>query len=327
MGKHDGSKRTAVRVRKPPKWLFLLVEIIVILLFVYGCLYFWGKANFMVSFYQISSEKIENEIRVVGLSDLHNWEFGKNNKKLVERIQELDPDIILIAGDMMLSGDEDISVVTSLCEQLVQIAPVYYSFGNHENDMVYGEGDQKAFLDEQSAIIGTGEDGMLDFDKLEMVDSRLPDMLKSLGVTILNNNFTSIQIKNQTIDIAGVDNTSGSYFPYSSYMVETFLTTNPQNLKIILAHMPSIPFAAMTYQSDLKYDLVLCGHKHGGIIRIPGLGGMFSGEGDLGNLFSGYDSGMITTTQGNVVVSRGLGNSNFLPRINNTPELVVVDFL
>ena len=78
-------------------------------------------------------------------------------------------------------------------------------------------------------------------------------------------------------------------------------------------------------QEELRYDLLLCGHKHGGIIRVPGLGGMFTSGGGYWNWFTGYDSGLIPNAQGNVVISRGLGNSNLLPRVNNTPELVVID--
>ena len=79
-----------------------------------------------------------DKIRVIELADLHNWTFGKDNKDLVKRIKDLKPDVIAIAGDMVLAGDQDISVAVSLCRQLVEIAPVYYSFGNHENEMVYG---------------------------------------------------------------------------------------------------------------------------------------------------------------------------------------------
>ena len=100
-----------------------------------------------------------DKIRVIELADLHNWTFGKDNKDLVKRIKDLKPDVIAIAGDMVLAGNQDISVAVSLCRQLVEIAPVYYSFGNHENEMVYGTDMLVDFLDEQAAISGTEEDG------------------------------------------------------------------------------------------------------------------------------------------------------------------------
>ena len=310
------------KLAKVGKWIGVGLGLLAL---VYVILYFLGRCRFEVSFYQIESNKTGERIRVVGLSDLHNWTFGKDNEDLIGRIQTLEPDLILIAGDMVVSGNDDISVAVSLCQNLTEIAPVYYSFGNHENEMVYGSDMLVEFLDEQAAKIGTDEYGTLDFDKIEMIDSRLPEQLREAGVTILNNGAASVTVRGQQVDIAGVDNLSGGYFPYSYHMIETFLTSDPQNLKLIIAHRPLIPYAGIVYQEDLRYDLLLCGHKHGGIIRIPGLGGMFSSGGDYWHWFTGYDSGMIPNEQGNVVISRGLGNSNPLPRVNNIPELVVID--
>ena len=302
------------------------IGVTVLLIFLsYLFLYALGRYRFEVTFYHLPSDKIEERIRVAGLSDLHNWTFGKDNEKLIGKIRELEPDIILIAGDMMTMGNDDISVPVSLCERLTEIAPVYYSFGNHENEMVYGSDMLADFLDEQAARVGTDEYGTLDYDRIEMKDARLPEALKKAGVTILNNNATRLTVKGYQVDIAGVDNLSGRYFPYSSHMVEEFLTVDPQNLKLIIAHRTLVPYAGIVYQENLRYDLILCGHKHGGIIRVPGLGGMFSSGGESLRWFTGYDSGMIPNEQGNVVISRGLGNSNPIPRINNLPELVVVD--
>lgn len=327
-GMKSKEKRNKHKITVSPKFIKSVKWIAVIFalfLLIYTVLYVIGRYRFEVSFYQLSSEKVADKIRVIELADLHNWTFGKDNKDLVKRIKDLKPDVIAIAGDMVLAGNQDISVAVSLCRQLVEIAPVYYSFGNHENEMVYGTDMLVDFLDEQAAISGTEEDGTLDYDKISMVDARLPEALKDAGVVILNSNTAGLKIRDQQVDIAGVDNLSGGYFPYSAHMIENFLTTNSDNLKIIIAHRPLIPYAGICYQEELRYDLLLCGHKHGGIIRVPGLGGMFTSGGGYWNWFTGYDSGLIPNAQGNVVISRGLGNSNLLPRVNNTPELVVID--
>ncbi len=168
------------------------------------------------------------------------------------------------------------------------------------------------------------EYGTLDFDKIVPTDSRLPDALLGLGVTVLNNGGVTVEVKGQSVDLIGVDNLSGTFFPYSAAVVGRALAASPENLKVILAHRPSVA-EALTYM-DFEYELLLCGHKHGGIVRIPGLGGMFC-EGSFWPWFTGEgkEAGMLSGPQGTVVVSRGLGNSSLLPRINNTPELVVID--
>ena len=88
--------------------------------------------SFVESYYQVQSDKLTSNVRVVQLSDLHLREFGDHNSELIERITTLKPDIIAITGDMNDKLVDDYSVVTDLCEELVKIAPVYYVPGNHE---------------------------------------------------------------------------------------------------------------------------------------------------------------------------------------------------
>lgn len=88
--------------------------------------------SFVESYYQVQSDKLTSNVRVVQLSDLHLHEFGDHNADLIERITALKPDIIAITGDMNDKLVDDYSVVTDLCTELVKIAPVYYVPGNHE---------------------------------------------------------------------------------------------------------------------------------------------------------------------------------------------------
>lgn len=300
----------------------------------YAVLYGIGRFTLETTFYTIESDKTEERIRIVGLADLHNWTFGRNNKRLVKMVADLQPDIILVAGDMVTAGESDISVAVSLCRQLVEIVPVYYSFGNHENIMVYGFDLMADFLDAQAA--GIDHDyGELDYSQMPVLDDSLPNALRRAGVTILNNDAASLEVKGVPVDIIGFDTCAGRYFQYSSHMVEKNLLEQPEHVKVLITHRPILArFSMPEYRSQMEspqkeqfvFDLLLCGHKHGGIIRIPGKGGMFSSisDGSLA-LFEGYDSGMVSDELGNVVISRGLGNHGFLPRINNTPEIVVID--
>ena len=92
-----------------------------------------------VSFYHLYSPKIvgAESVRAVVLSDLHNREFGPGNRELTRQITALEPDLILIAGDMVNADDENLDIVLNLCRALVEIAPVYYSPGNHESNLMY----------------------------------------------------------------------------------------------------------------------------------------------------------------------------------------------
>ena len=130
---------------KPRKACFGLLKKIVlsILRFVLGLAVLlaalWGiftliadHQSFVESYYQVQSDKLTSNVRVVQLSDLHLREFGDHNSELIERITALKPDIIAITGDMNDKLVDDYSVVTDLCTELVKIAPVYYVPGNHE---------------------------------------------------------------------------------------------------------------------------------------------------------------------------------------------------
>lgn len=311
--------------RRAKRWKILFLVTGGLSLF-YFFLYWAGTARFETTFYQIDNEKVKNPVRIVAISDLHNTTFGKNNCKLIERIVSLEPDLITILGDMNVYGDENIDVVVSLCEQLVEIAPVCYTYGNHENEMVFGSDMTGEFMEALADQYTVDEYGTIDYSRIAPVDARLPEALERLGVLILNNNSESIRVEEVQVDVVGIDNLSGTYFPYSYHIVEEVLDTEPQNLKLILTHRPLLDYA-ISFQEDLHYDLILCGHTHGGIIRLPGVGGMFA-EGGFWPWFTGKgrEAGCYKTDQGSVIVSRGMGNRWPIPRINNVPELVVVDF-
>lgn len=294
-----------------------------LLLFVYLGLYINGRSHFETVFYQLPSRKTEEQIRLVCLTDLHNWTFGRDNDLLISRIIELNPDIVLIAGDMVTAGEDDISVAVSICRQLAQTFPVYYSFGNHENEMVYSNSLTIDFLESYEDEMFEKDKAIADFSRIPMADPRLPDALTEVGVTLLNNQTASIEVKGCKVDLIGLNVESGAYHRYSKQLVNRFLTQEPQNLKLLIAHKPAI-YNVISLQENLRYDLLLCGHTHGGIIRLPGVGGLIRMAGE-GFWKEGQDAGLIKREQGYVFLGRGLGNSNPLPRIGNPPELAVID--
>ena len=111
--------------------------------------------SFDETFYRVFSQKINEPVRAVYLSDAHQVRFGEKNEKLLEHIRSLEPDIILLGGDLLNDVDPDVDYVIELCQKLVQIAPVFYGLGNHENKVIYDMDLYKDQLEEAGIEEGT----------------------------------------------------------------------------------------------------------------------------------------------------------------------------
>ena len=277
--------------RKKPNIVLLILLILAIALVMTVVVNVFINRNFTVSFYQIRSEKVSDNIRIIELSDLHNKQYGKNNSKLVGKIKALNPDLIVYAGDMMNYKNDDYSVLWNLTEQLSEIAPIYACHGNNELD-------QYLFRDKQ-------------FVK----------ELEARGVNYLSNEAVDVKVKNTVLQLIAVSDNLKQYdieTNNSKKFVESLKPTD--NCRICLTHYPELFKEKLL---DKGIDVALTGHAHGGLVRIPFVGGLYStGEGFLPTFTSGVyemEDGAL------VVVSRGLGSSSFFPRINNQPELVVAD--
>ena len=247
--------------------------------------------NFTVSFYQVRSEKVTDNVRVVELADLHNATYGKDNEKLVAKVRALKPDLIFYAGDMMNYKNSDYSVLFTLSDKLSEVAPIYACLGNNELDQYLFE--DKSFVKE----------------------------LSSHKVNVLSNEATDVTVGNTTVQLIAVTEGADQYDnpnTNAKKFVESLEPTN--NCRICLTHYPELFLNKLL---DKNIDIAFTGHAHGGHIRLPKIGGLYSnGEGFLPKLTAGVEEAADGTQ---VVISRGLGNHNFLPRINNQPELVVVD--
>ena len=282
-------KRKALRI-------FLRVCLaLLILLLVIGALVFgyarYTQTHYEITFYQETSKKITQNIRLVVIADLHNREYGEGNATLISDIRALNPNLILFAGDMVIKGSDDYEASLNLVRQLSALAPCYGVMGNHENERIYHSGD-----------------------------SQLPDRFEQAGLKLLHNSSELIPVGPNTIQLIGVEGTSDGFEAYGGRkcMDETELV--PGAFRIVMTHIPIL----FDHQlSDYDFDLGIAGHTHGGLVDIPRLGGLYSDE---EGFFPTYYAGEYTLSrQQPLLISRGLGDSRPIPRINNLPELRVID--
>jgi len=292
-----------------------IAAVLLVLAVCIGGVYLWSwceSQTLDLSYYAVHSGKVESPVRAVLLTDLHQKNFGEGNQKLLDRISGLAPDLILIAGDTINSSGADVAYAVYLCMQLQNIAPVYYGMGNHENRVVYGMDLTKKNLD---AAGGTGASG--DFSEL-IKDSSLFDGLEEAGVTVLQNSAVVTEVNGSSIAIGGISTDRDASWPYSGAFLMDFMSENAGSCKILLSHFPS-PAHSL---ASSGIDLILAGHNHGGVIRLPGIGGLYAdGEG----LLPEDDAGMTSIGNSTFIISRGLGGHGWVPRLLNPPELVVID--
>lgn len=248
-----------------------------------------------VSYYSLSDDRIK-EIRIIQISDLHNSEFGNNNHRLIETVAAQNPDLIMITGDLLNSNEDSIETATCLIENLTAIADVYVSMGNHEIE--YRE--------------RTGID--------------INSLYTDAGAVVLDETYIDISINSQELRIGGV---------YGYCLPERYKNQNPKQkqqcelltefqktnrYKILMSHLP---YAWWNYGfgNEWNVDLVLCGHTHGGQVIVPFIGGLYDGE-------TGWFPGQVSGYKkdgADIIVSRGLGNTEDMPRLINIPEIVVIE--
>lgn len=231
---------------------------------------------------------------IVQLSDLHNQEFGNENERLVKKINKIQPDMIVITGDM-LTNTREISnngdVLIKLLENLNKEYPIYYVTGEHEEGLYYEDRNKYQ-------IEGTKEN----YEK----------KLSNLGVTVLNDERTTITRQDAKINVYGLK----EHLTGEIQIEKRLGKPNEEEVNILLSHRP-VYFDEYT---DWGADLIFSGDTHGGMIRLPIIGGVISTEG----FFPEYDGGMFDKENSIMVVSRGLGNYPISLRINNRPEIVEI---
>jgi predicted MPP superfamily phosphohydrolase len=267
--------------------------LLLLLFFLAGILLYDGNTRIVTTEYELYYENLPDRFdgfRIAVLSDIHAAVFGDNNERLVTKVKAAQPDIIAITGDLIdgyekLSAEIQLEVAQTLANALTSIAPVYFVTGNHDWD---------------SGAIRS-----------------LFTVLEECGVHILRNKYVLLESGGDTIILAGVDDPNGPADMIKPHeFIKKLTEREGEGFIVVMEHRNN----HLPLHNVLDVDLVLSGHAHGGLIRLPFTDGLIGQQRDW---FPQYTSGVYTIGVTDMVVSRGLGNHTGIPRIFNNPQLVV----
>lgn len=277
--------------------IFLVVVIVIV-----GCVgwQIWRSSNcLVVNEYECNTGKLNEEMKVVVLSDLHEHEFGAKNDQLVELVKVQKPDIILLLGDFVNNYSENADVTCELIRKLKAAAPIYFAIGNHE------------------------------IEYMQNGKSELISQLEEAGAVVLDKAYEDVVVDGNEIRIGGLYEYAFGFTPDENLasaapedikrFLEEFQDTDM--LKIMMSHRPdSFIFGDACDYWDV--DLVVSGYNHGGQVVLPGLGGVFGGD---QGYFPEYVYGMYEKGETQLFITGGLGSDwKILPRFNNLPEIAVL---
>lgn len=248
-----------------------------------------SREDLEISRYEVASQKLPESFdgfKIVQLSDLHGAEFGEDGMELVDKVGSLEPDMIALTGDFV-TDEGDLAAVKKLAGRLTELCPVYFVSGNHE----FGSG----------------------------LAIKVRNILERAGVKYLSNEYLTISRGEDEILLGGVEDPLAYADMLSpDELAQKMNDAAPDAFKILLGHRNYW----MTEYPELPVDLIFCGHAHGGLIRIPGVGGLIGTD---RRLFPDFDAGEYNNGRYTLIVSRGLGNSVPIPRVFNRPEIVCVE--
>ncbi len=287
-----------------------------------GFLDFFGKTIFdiaqkqnhslQLTGYKYKSDKIPEEFdgfRIIQLSDMHNCVYGNEADDLIKKVNQNKPDIIVITGDSFDSRRRQYFDSLDIIRKLPAICPVYLVTGNHEE---LSPDLKEIFLSEirQAGV------KILDGETVEITKNDASIYISGVS------DYTSFAVEmnllvkalDKNLDCEELDAMKNAF----KEKVDSFSENKPKGFNILLSHRPEMN----EVYSENSFDLVFCGHAHGGQFRIPPVGAIYSpGQGFLPKFSEGPHLFGNTT----MIVSRGLGNSSFPIRINNRPEIVVCE--
>lgn len=251
--------------------------------------------------YTVDSDKINGNIRLAVISDLHSSKFGSDQKDLIDAIDDASPNVILLTGDIF-EEDRDHENVKLLLSHIGKKYTCFFVTGNHEyrfsSDELY----------------------------------KLRSLVRSYGIAILDGDSTVLTVNGESIRIAGVNDPCGDNFielddvgnaverqKFDESLARLSEVSKDGIFTVLMSHRPDY----FEKYSSLGFDLTVSGHAHGGQIVIPGLvNGLFAPD---QGFFPEYAGGRYESNGSVMIVSRGLCKMAFRPRVFNRPELVIID--
>ncbi|RQW67038.1 metallophosphoesterase [Listeria sp. SHR_NRA_18] len=264
---------------------------------------YWSTKQLRTTDYNIVSAKIAPELdgfRILQLSDVHGDTFGRYNHRLIKKIWAIDPDIIVVTGDL-LDGDEGINTAITLMRKLARRYPIYYVTGNHEA---------------RSANL----------------EDLLPELDKA-GITYLKNQHVYIERDGKSFALAGIDDPSmliqkPHQLTFAEEIareeeivateIEEATTGIPDSIfTFLLSHRPE----KWPLYQQAPVDLVCCGHAHGGQVRLPFTEGLYAPH---QGLMPKWTAGLKEAKGKAMIISRGVGNATLVPRVFNEPDLPII---
>lgn len=245
----------------------------------------------------------EGEIKIMFLSDLHGKTYGKENIQLLEAMKKEHPDLILSGGDILTRGEERTDAIAlSFLKEASKIAPLYIANGNHE---------QKLRLE------------------TEKYGTRYKDYVSKLekaGLKVIENGSVDVEVKGLPITISGMELPVECYELFhqreltQKAMEERIGKPDSSRYQILLAHNPIY----MEQYAAWGANLTLCGHLHGGIVRLPIVGGIVTPQ---ARLFPKYSGDQYIEGGHCGIVSRGLGTHTVNIRLFNMAEVVMITLI
>ena len=268
-----------------------LILLAAVLVLVAGGLFFYDQqTRIQTETLTVASDRLPagfDGYRIVQISDLHGREFGEGNKILLEKTAALEPDLIAITGDVIDDPDQ-MGILEPLARGLTAIAPTFYVTGNHE------------WAIKEAATVKS--------------------LLEEQGVTVLSNEYLTLERGGDSIVLAGIDDPNGPYDQKTpEELSDEIHAALGDPYVVLLAHRNEY------YQvyDRCGFDLTLCGHVHGGLIRLPFTDGLI--DNTRRRFFPTHTAGLYPLDGGGtLMVSRGLGNGGISFRLFNRPHLPVI---
>ena len=242
-----------------------------------------------VDFYDFDIPYTFNNVKILQISDLHNKSYGDGNEKLINEIDKISPDYIFLTGDMVSSEDKDFTAFYNLASKIGEKYDCYYIIGNHEMDLSN---------EQRNSIYQT---------------------LESYDIKVLDNEMVELYREDEKINLYGMWYNPKFYIKEDFFLENmiTILGDSKEGFNILLTHNPDDFSVYATWGADLIFS----GHVHGGMIRLPFIGGIISPN---RTLFPKYDSGIYSQNESIMMVRRGMSRGATGIRIFNQPELVVM---